>query len=81
MNDGNDDQNNSEIQKIEDLKEFLTNVCESMCLDALETKPKDIPNYMINFLQNRYGYSSSGLNFRYASYNRNAAERSPCPCP
>ena len=63
MNDGNDDQNNSEIQKIEDLKEFLTNVCESMCLDALETKPKDIPNYMINFLQNRYGYSSSGLHY------------------
>ena len=63
MNDGNDDQNNSEVQKIEDLKEFLTNVCESMCLDALETKPKDIPNYMINFLQNRYGYSSSGLHY------------------
>ena len=64
MNDGNiDDQNYSEIQKMEDLKEFLTGIYESICLDALGAKPKDIPNYMINFLQNRYGYSSSGLHY------------------
>ena len=34
-----------------------------MCLDALETKPKDIQNYMINYLQKKYGYSSSGLQY------------------
>ena len=57
------EQNNSDLQRLEELKEFLKNVCESMCLDALETKPKDIPNYMINYLQNKYGYSSSGLQY------------------
>ena len=62
MSDLNEEnQNNSEIQNIEELKEFLTNVCESMCLDAYESKPKDIPNFMIKYLQNKYGYSSSGL--------------------
>ena len=64
MNEANaDDQNDLELQRTEELKEFLTNVCESMCLDALETKPKDLPNYMINYLQNKYGYSSSGLQY------------------
>ena len=64
MNEGNaDEQNDLELQRTEELKEFLTNVCESMCLDALETKPKDLPNYMINYLQNKYGYSSSGLQY------------------
>ena len=64
MNEVNpEEQNNSDLQRLEELKEFLTNVCESMCLDALETKPKDIPNYMINYLQNKYGYSSSGLQY------------------
>jgi cAMP-dependent protein kinase regulator len=64
MNEGNSEQqNDSEIQRLDDLKEFLTNLCESMCLDALETKPKDLPNYMINYLQNKYGYSSSGLQY------------------
>ena len=64
MNEVNpEEQNNSDLQRLEELKEFLTNVCESMCLDALETMPKDIPNYMINYLQNKYGYSSSGLQY------------------
>ena len=64
MIEGNaDEQNDLELQRTEELKEFLTNVCESMCLDALETKPKDLPNYMINYLQNKYGYSSSGLQY------------------
>ena len=64
MNEVNpEEQNNSDLQRLEELKEFLTNVCESMCLDALEIKPKDIPNYMINYLQNKYGYSSSGLQY------------------
>ena len=64
MNDANEDnQNDSELQNIEDLKEFLTKVCESMCLDAFESKPKDIPNFMIKYLQNKYGYSTSGLQY------------------
>ena len=58
-----EEQNNTELQKMEELKEFLSNVCGSMCLDAFESKPKDIPNYMINYLQNKYGYSSSGLQY------------------
>ena len=58
-----EEENDLDFQKTEELKEFLTDICESMCLDALETKPKDLPNYMINFLQNKYGYSSSGLQY------------------
>ena len=62
-NENEEDQNNTELQRMEELKEVLANVCGSMCLDALEAKPKDIPNYMINYLQNKYGYSSSGLQY------------------
>jgi hypothetical protein len=62
-NENEEDQNNTELQRMEELKEVLANVCGSMCLEALEAKPKDIPNYMINYLQNKYGYSSSGLQY------------------
>ena len=69
MSDLNEEnQNNSEIQNIEELKEFLTNVCESMCLDAYESKPKDIPNFMIKYLQNKFGqnlYFLPHLNLKY----------------
>ena len=54
---------NSEDQKTKELKDFLTNVCDSLCLNAIESKPKDICIHMINYLQNKYGYSSSGLKF------------------
>ena len=54
---------NSEDQKSKELKDFLTNVCDSLCLNAIESKPKDICIHMINYLQNKYGYSSSGLKF------------------
>ena len=64
MNDENEDNhNNSELQNVKELKEFLTNICESMCLDIYQSKPKDIPNFMIKYLQNKYGYSSSGLSY------------------
>ena len=64
MNANEENNNNGEeIQQIEELKECLTNICESMCLDILESKPSDIPNHMINYLQNKYGYSSSGLQY------------------
>ena len=58
-----EEQKNEELQKIEELKDFLQNVCESLCLNTVESKPKDIPIHMINFLQKRYGYSSSGLQY------------------
>ena len=63
MNGNEENINNEEMQKMEELKECLANICESMCLDALESKPNDIPSHMINYLQNKYGYSSSGLQY------------------
>ena len=54
---------NLELQEMEELKEFLANVCESLCLDTVEKKPKDISYHMINFLHNKYRYSSSGLQY------------------
>ena len=58
-----EEQNNEELKKIEELKEILQNICEKLCLDTLESKPKDIPIHMINFLQKKFGYSSSGLQY------------------
>ena len=64
MNDENEEKNNNpKNQNMEELKEFLSNICESMCVEANESKPKDIPNFMLKFLHNKYGYSSSGLQF------------------
>ena len=54
---------NLDDQKSKELKDFLTNVCDSLCLNAIESKPKDICIHMINYLKNKYGYSSSGLKF------------------
>ena len=54
---------NLDDQKSKELKDFLTNVCDSLCLSAIESKPKDICIHMINYLKNKYGYSSSGLKF------------------
>ena len=58
-----EEQTNLELQEMEELKEFLANVCESLCLDIVEKKPKDISYHMINFLYNKYRYSSSGLQY------------------
>ena len=58
-----EEQTNLELQEMEELKEFLTNVCESLCLDTVEKKPKDISYHMINYLHNKYRYSSSGLQY------------------
>jgi len=58
-----EEQINLELQEMEELKEFLTNVCESLCLDTVEKKPKDISYHMINYLHNKYRYSSSGLQY------------------
>ena len=58
-----EEQTNLEFQQMEELKEFLANICESLCLDIVEKKPKDISYHMINFLYNKYRYSSSGLQY------------------
>ena len=58
-----EEQINLELQQMKELKEFLTNVCESLCLDTVEKKPKDISYHMINYLHNKYRYSSSGLQY------------------
>ena len=58
-----EEKTNLEDQKSKELKDFLTNVCDSLCLSAIESKPKDICIHMINYLKNKYGYSSSGLKF------------------
>ena len=34
-----------------------------MCINVVQSKPKDIPNYMINYLKSNFNYSSSGLRF------------------
>ena len=63
LNENEENQNNTDAQKLEELKDFLNTICGPMCSDAIESKPKDIPNYMINYLQNKFGYSSSGLQY------------------
>ena len=52
----------AEAQSLE-LKKFLYSICEPMCIEAIQTRPKDITNYMINFLKTKYGYTSSGLRY------------------
>ena len=52
----------AEAQSLE-LKKFLYSICEPMCIEAVQTRPKDITNYMINFLKTKYGYTSSGLRY------------------
>ena len=51
-----------EVQS-QELKKCLYSICEPMCIDAVKSRPKDIPNYMINYLKSKYGYTSSGLRF------------------
>ena len=48
-----EEKNNDELKKIEKLKEILQDICESLCLDTLDSKPKDIPLHMISFLQKK----------------------------
>ena len=54
---------NPELQNTLELKKCLYSICESMCINVVQSKPKDIPNYMINYLKSNYNYSSSGLRF------------------
>ena len=60
-----DSLSNVDPQSTLELKKFLYNVCEPMCIKAVHSKPKDIPlsNYMINYLKSNYGYTSSGLRY------------------
>ena len=54
---------NPELQNTLELKKCLYSICESMCINVVQSKPKDIPNYMINYLKSNFNYSSSGLRF------------------
>ena len=54
---------NKESQSLLELKKDLYDICEPMCLEIVQSKPKDIANYMINYLKTNYNYSSSGLRF------------------
>ena len=63
LNENEENQNNTDVQKLEELKDCLNSICGPMCSEAFESKPKDIPNYMINYLQNKFGYASSGLQY------------------
>ena len=58
-----EEQNNTELRKMEGLKEVLSNVILPMYEDTLKERPKDIANFMINYLRDKYGYSSSGLQY------------------
>ena len=60
---GKDPSGNPELQSTLELKKFLYSICEPMCLKIVQQNPKDIPNYMLNYLKTKYGYSSSGLCF------------------
>ena len=52
----------AELQS-QELKKFLYSICEPMCIEAVQTKPKDMTNYMINYLKSKYGYTSEGLRY------------------
>jgi len=58
-----EDQANLELQEMENLKACLATLCESLCLDIVAKKPKDISYHMINYLHNKFRYSSSGLQY------------------
>ena len=53
---------NKDIQSLE-LKKCLYEICEPMCNKVVQSKPKDIANFMLSYLKSTYNYSSSGLRF------------------
>ena len=52
---------NTEQQEPQQLKNSILKICEPMCINLIKEKPKNIASYMINWLQNKYNYSSSLL--------------------
>ena len=53
---------NKDVQSLE-LKKCLYEICEPMCNKVVQSKPKDIANFMLSYLKSTYNYSSSGLRF------------------
>ena len=53
---------NKDLQSLE-LKKCLYEICEPMCIKIVQSKPKDIPNFMLSYLKSTFNYSSSGLRF------------------
>ena len=56
------EKNVTELLKKQQLKNEILKICEPMCRNIMKEKPKNIAFYMINWLQNKYNYSSSLLN-------------------
>ena len=56
-----EEQLNTEQKQKQQLKDSILSICEPMCFNILKEKPKDIAFFMINWLQNKYNYSSSLL--------------------
>ena len=55
------EQNNPELLEKQQLKKSILKICESMCINLMKEKPENIGTYMINYLKNKYNYSSSLL--------------------
>ena len=55
------EQNNPELLEKQQLKQKILNICEPMCINLMKEKPENIASYMINYLKNKYNYSSSLL--------------------
>ena len=60
-NPAQNEQNNTELQEKQQLKNAILKICEPMCIKLVKDKPQNITSYMINYLQNKYNYSSSLL--------------------
>ena len=51
----------SELDENNNLKSRILSICEPMCLKVLKEKPENISNYMLNYLMNKYNYTSTLL--------------------
>ena len=56
-----EEQINTEQQEEQQFNNSILKICEPMCINLIKEKPKNITSYMINWLKNKYNYSSSLL--------------------
>jgi len=56
-----DKQKEKELLEKKRFKKKLMDICEPMCLQIIKEKPENISSFMINWLLNKYNYSSSLL--------------------
>ena len=56
-----DKQKEKEQLEKKKLKKKLMDICEPMCLQIMKEKPENISSFMLNWLLNKYNYSSSLL--------------------